>query len=165
MEVLLVILIVFAVSGGLLSTVIARRPNVAVAATVFCGVFVQALPFLVLGGVISGLVATFVTPDRLARWLPRRRATSILAAGVGGAALPGCECGVVIVCCAADAQLARIHLGGPAAATATNYPDDTWLSVEGTVLPGSSTAASSFVPTISITSVTRVDRPANTYAY
>jgi uncharacterized repeat protein (TIGR03943 family) len=72
---------------------------------------------------------------------------------------------VVIVCCAADAQLARIHLGGSAAATAASYPEDTWLRVEGTLLPGSSTAASSFVPTLRITSVTKVDRPANTYAY
>jgi uncharacterized protein len=97
MELLLVVLVVFAVSGGVVSAFIAGRPNLAVAATVFCGVFVQALPFLVLGVVISGVVATFVTPDRLERWLPRRRATSILAAGVGGAALPGCECGSVPV--------------------------------------------------------------------
>src|SRR6202022_4061052 len=82
-ELLPVLLIVFAVSGGGVSAYIASRPNLAVAATVFCGVFVQALPFLVLGVVISGLVATFVTPDRLERWLPRRRTTSILAAGIG----------------------------------------------------------------------------------
>jgi uncharacterized membrane protein YraQ (UPF0718 family) len=97
MELLLVVLIVFAISGGVVSAFIAQRPNLAVAATVFCGVFVQALPFLVLGVVISGVVATFVTPDRLERWLPRRRTTSILAAGVAGAALPGCECGSVPV--------------------------------------------------------------------
>ena len=72
---------------------------------------------------------------------------------------------VVIVCCAADAQLARIHLAGPGAATAASYPEDTWLRVEGTVVSGSSTAASSFVPTLNITSVTKVDRPPNTYAY
>jgi uncharacterized repeat protein (TIGR03943 family) len=72
---------------------------------------------------------------------------------------------VVIVCCAADAQLARIHLAGPPAATVASYPEDTWLRVEGTVVPGSSTAASSFVPTLTLTSVTKVDRPANTYAY
>jgi uncharacterized protein len=58
---------------------------------------VQALPFLVLGVVVSGLVAAFVTPDRLARWLPRNKGAAILAAGVGGAALPGCECGSVPV--------------------------------------------------------------------
>ena len=58
MELLLVFLIVFAISGGMVSAFIAQRPNLAVAATVFCGVFVQALPFLVLGVVISGAVAT-----------------------------------------------------------------------------------------------------------
>jgi uncharacterized repeat protein (TIGR03943 family) len=36
---------------------------------------------------------------------------------------------VVIVCCAADAQLARIHLAGPAAAAAASYPEDTWLRI------------------------------------
>jgi uncharacterized membrane protein YraQ (UPF0718 family) len=97
MELLLVVLIVFAIFGGVVSAFIAQRSSLAVAATVFCGVFVQALPFLVLGVVISGVVATFVTPDRLERWMPRRRTTSILAAGVAGAALPGCECGSVPV--------------------------------------------------------------------
>jgi uncharacterized membrane protein YraQ (UPF0718 family) len=97
MELLLVVLTAFAVAGGVVSAFIAQRPNLAVAATVFCGIFVQAVPFLVLGVVISGAVATFVTPDRLERWLPRRRTTSIVAAGVAGAALPGCECGSVPV--------------------------------------------------------------------
>jgi uncharacterized protein len=97
MELLLVALIAFAIFGGVVSSFIADRPSLAVAATVFCGIFVQAVPFLVLGVVISGAVATFVTPDRLERWLPRRRTTSVLAAGVAGAALPGCECGSVPV--------------------------------------------------------------------
>ena len=97
MELLLVVLVAFAVTGGIVSAFIAGRAKLSVAATVFCGVFVQALPFLVLGVVVSGLVAAFVTPDRLARWLPRRSAAAVLVAGVGGAALPGCECGSVPV--------------------------------------------------------------------
>ncbi|MBE1550066.1 putative membrane protein [Mycobacterium sp. OAS707] len=72
---------------------------------------------------------------------------------------------VVIVCCAADAQLARIHLSGAAAAEAAGYPEDTWLQVEGTVVPGTSTASTNFVPTFSVSRVTRIDKPANTYAY
>ena len=67
------------------------------AGTVFCGVFVQAIPFLALGVVVSGLIAVFVSPERLARWLPRRPAVAVLAAGIGGAVLPGCECGSVPV--------------------------------------------------------------------
>jgi uncharacterized membrane protein YraQ (UPF0718 family) len=93
----MVVIVAFALMGGVLSAAVADRPKLAEGATVFCGVFVQALPFLVLGVVISGLVAAFVTPERLERWLPRRRSTSILVAGVGGAALPGCECGSVPV--------------------------------------------------------------------
>ena len=69
--------------------------RVATAATVFCAIFVQALPFLVLGVVVSGLIAAYVSPERLARWLPRRPSAAVLAAGVAGAALPGCECGSV----------------------------------------------------------------------
>ena len=72
---------------------------------------------------------------------------------------------VVIVCCAADAQLARVHLAGPGATTAAGYPEDTWLRIEGTVVTGSASAAASFVPTMTVTDVTKIDRPANTYAY
>jgi uncharacterized repeat protein (TIGR03943 family) len=72
---------------------------------------------------------------------------------------------VVIVCCAADAQLARVHLAGPGATAAAGYPEDTWLRIEGTVITGSASAAASFVPTMTVTGVTKIDRPANTYAY
>jgi len=72
---------------------------------------------------------------------------------------------VVIVCCAADAQLARVHLSGPAVAEAAGYPEDTWLQVEGTVVPGTSVASTNFIPTMAVSRVTRIDKPANTYAY
>ena len=93
LELLLLGLIALAVSAGAMSAFVAGDPDVSTAATVFCGVFVQALPFLVLGVVVSGLIAAFVSAERLSRWLPRRPALAVLAAGIGGAALPGCECG------------------------------------------------------------------------
>lgn len=97
MQVLVAGIIALALAGTALQAFVETTPDVATAATVFCGVFVQALPFLALGVVISGLIAVFVTPERLSRWLPRRRSAAILAAGLGGAALPGCECGSVPV--------------------------------------------------------------------
>lgn len=63
--------------------------------TIFVSVSVQALPFLVLGVVLSGALAAFVPPGALARALPRRTALAVPVAGVAGAALPGCECGSV----------------------------------------------------------------------
>src|ERR1700694_5598299 len=97
MEVLLVGLIALALAAGAMGAFLVGSPDLSVAATVFCGVFVQALPFLVLGVLISGLVAAFVSADRLTRLLPRRPAVAVAVAGVGGAALPGCECGSVPV--------------------------------------------------------------------
>jgi hypothetical protein len=64
---------------------------------------------------------------------------------------------------AADAQLARVHL--PAAAEANRYPEDTWLQLEGTVVPGTSTAETNFIPTMAVSSAKRIDKPTNTYAY
>ena len=94
-QLLVGVLVVLALSGGLLRGVVTRVAGLGTAATVFCGVFVQAVPFLVLGVVVSGLVAAFVSAEKLTRWLPRRAGPAILAAGLGGMALPGCECGSV----------------------------------------------------------------------
>ncbi|MET0456485.1 MAG: permease [Mycobacterium sp.] len=97
MELLIATLVVFALTGELIRGLVVGSPDLSTAATIFCGVFVQAVPFLVLGVLVSGLVAVFVTPERLARWLPRRTGVAVVAAGLGGAALPGCECGSVPV--------------------------------------------------------------------
>ena len=70
---------------------------------------------------------------------------------------------IVIICCAADAQLARVQLSGPAAATAAAFPENTWLRVEGTVPAGQSYSGTSSVPTLEVSGVTRIDPPANTY--
>jgi len=72
---------------------------------------------------------------------------------------------VVIVCCAADAQLARVHLAGPAASTAGDYPEDTWVQVRGQVQPGSAKPDDGYVPTMVVADVVRIERPKNAYAY
>lgn len=94
-EVLVGVLALFALLCVWLCDALFSSLRAATAATVFCAIFVQALPFLVLGVTVSGLIAAYVSPQRLARWLPRRPGVAILAAGVAGAALPGCECGSV----------------------------------------------------------------------
>ena len=65
---------------------------------------------------------------------------------------------IVIICCAADAQLARIHLRGPAGGGAFRFADNTWLRVEGRAKSGVP------IPALDAVTVTRVDAPANPYA-
>ena len=72
---------------------------------------------------------------------------------------------IVIICCAADAQLARIHLRGPAAGHAAGLPDNTWLRIEGQVIPAPRQPNSVAIPALQATAVTRIDAPANPYAY
>ncbi|ELS55032.1 permease [Streptomyces viridochromogenes] len=65
--------------------------------TVFVAVMVQALPFLVLGVLLSAAIAVFVPPSFFARALPRRPALAVPVAGAAGVVLPGCECASVPV--------------------------------------------------------------------
>ena len=66
-------------------------------ATMFVSLTVQALPFLVLGVLVSGAIAAFVPAGALARLLPRRAALAVPAAGLAGVLVPGCECSSVPV--------------------------------------------------------------------
>lgn len=66
-------------------------------ATMFVSLTVQALPFLVLGVLVSGAIAAFVPAGSLARLLPRRAALAVPAAGLAGVLVPGCECSSVPV--------------------------------------------------------------------
>jgi uncharacterized membrane protein YraQ (UPF0718 family) len=63
--------------------------------TLMVSIVIQALPFLVLGVLISGAIAALIPPGWLARALPQRDALAVPAAGLAGAALPGCECASV----------------------------------------------------------------------
>ena len=72
-------------------------PAVRTGSTVFVAVCAQALPFLVLGVLISGAIAAFVPASVLRKVLPRNEALAVPVAGVAGVALPGCECASVPV--------------------------------------------------------------------
>lgn len=71
---------------------------------------------------------------------------------------------VMLICCAADAQLARVHLGGPEAAELKSYPEQTWLKVEGTVVGGTTDGDSTSIPTLEVQTATPIEAPANVYA-
>lgn len=64
-------------------------------ATVFLGIFVEAVPYLLLGTLASGLVEVFLDREQMARLIPRRGLGSALAGAVLGLAFPVCECGVI----------------------------------------------------------------------
>ena len=72
-------------------------PAVLAWSTVFVAVCLQALPFLVLGVLLSAAISTLVPPAFFERALPRRGALAVPVAGLAGVVLPGCECASVPV--------------------------------------------------------------------
>lgn len=99
-------------AAGLVLLIVGQRwlvgffdsPALQTAATVFVSIVVQALPFLVLGVVLSGAIAAFVPASFWRRALPRNRAVAVPVAGAAGLVLPGCECASVPV---ANSLMAR----------------------------------------------------------
>jgi uncharacterized membrane protein YraQ (UPF0718 family) len=87
---------------GLLAVVaLARLPlatwpeRLPIFVTIFLGVFIEALPFLVIGSLASGLVEAFVDQQTLARLIPRQPLLMAATGALMGFAFPVCECGVV----------------------------------------------------------------------
>ncbi len=63
--------------------------------TVFLGIFIEAVPFLILGTLASGLVEVYVNQDVISRLTPRSPVASALLGSIMGLFFPVCECGVV----------------------------------------------------------------------
>ncbi len=61
--------------------------------TLFLSIVVQAMPFLLLGVFLSGLLAVFVDGSQLARFFPKGKVGSAVAGGALGFFFPVCECG------------------------------------------------------------------------
>ncbi|MEQ6207772.1 permease [Enterococcus mundtii] len=63
--------------------------------TIFLSIVIEALPFVLLGCIISGALQVFLTPERVKRWLPENRFLSIIVGSILGFFFPSCECGIV----------------------------------------------------------------------
>lgn len=73
------------------------RSGIQTFATVFLGIFIEAMPFVLLGALVSGVIGVFVRDETITRMLPRGRVAAPVAGSLLGLILPVCECGVVPV--------------------------------------------------------------------
>ena len=64
-------------------------------ATVFLGIFVEALPYLLLGTFASGLVEVFLDQSWMSKLLSNRPVAAAIGGAFMGLIFPVCECGVV----------------------------------------------------------------------
>ena len=65
------------------------------AGAIFLSIIIEALPFVLIGSIISGFIEVYVTPDKVYRFLPKNKWTRIFFGSLVGFVFPSCECGIV----------------------------------------------------------------------
>ncbi|MGM7721755.1 permease [Metabacillus sp. Hm71] len=63
--------------------------------TIFISILIEALPFVLIGVLIAGVIQIFVTEEHIGRFIPKNRLLAVLMSCVVGALFPACECGIV----------------------------------------------------------------------
>lgn len=97
---LALLLLAVALSGMVLSifppSVIASAANRFPSfVTIFLGIFIEAVPFLLAGSLASGFVSVYVDEQTMRRLVPRQPVLATLAGAALGLVFPVCECGVI----------------------------------------------------------------------
>ncbi|MBS5354467.1 MAG: permease, partial [Streptococcus parasanguinis] len=65
------------------------------AGAIFLSIIIEALPFVLIGSIISGIIEVYITPERVYRFLPRNKFGRIFFGTFVGFIFPSCECGIV----------------------------------------------------------------------
>ena len=93
--VLLLLLILLGTLPGATLDFLGERFQIFV--TIFLGIFIEAVPFLLAGSIVSGTLEVFVDRESLTRFIPKRPVPAAFVGSMLGFAFPVCECGVVPV--------------------------------------------------------------------
>lgn len=65
--------------------------------TIFLSIVIEAVPFILLGVFASALIQTFVSEEKIKRFLPKNAFAAIIPAAILGAIFPICECAIIPV--------------------------------------------------------------------
>lgn len=63
--------------------------------TIFLSILIEALPFILIGVLIAGMIQIFVTEEHIQRWIPKNKVMAVIMSCIVGALFPACECGIV----------------------------------------------------------------------
>lgn len=63
----------------------------------FSSILWEAMPFIVLGAVVAGILEELLPQQLIARVLPRHALPAVMIGGLLGLVFPMCECGIVVV--------------------------------------------------------------------
>lgn len=62
---------------------------------IFISIIIEAIPFVLIGVFIAGIIQVFVTEEHIRRLIPKNKVLAIVTSCLIGALFPACECGIV----------------------------------------------------------------------
>lgn len=74
-----------------------NNPRLTLFIVTFLSIVFEALPFILIGALLSGLIEMFISPQRMLRMIPKSKLGQLVAGATFGVFLPVCECGVIVV--------------------------------------------------------------------
>ncbi|MEH7124995.1 permease [Bacillus sp. JJ1773] len=74
---------------------ISLPPSILNLNTIFISILIEALPFVLIGVLIAGIIQIFVTEDHIRKCIPKNKVLAVIMSCVVGALFPACECGIV----------------------------------------------------------------------
>ncbi|WP_406621310.1 permease [Bacillus atrophaeus] len=63
--------------------------------SIFISILIEAIPFILIGVILSGLIQMFVSEEMIAKIIPKNRFLAVLFGALTGILFPACECGIV----------------------------------------------------------------------
>lgn len=63
--------------------------------TIFLSILIEALPFVLIGVLIAGIIQIFVTDEHIKKCIPKNKLLAVFMSCIVGALFPACECGIV----------------------------------------------------------------------
>ncbi len=87
----------FIIGAYLLLFVFHKSEEVKTLSVVFFSIMFEAIPFMLVGSLIGGIVESFVSREKLLKVVPKGRILPIMLAAALGLVLPVCECAIVPV--------------------------------------------------------------------
>ncbi|MGP7816442.1 permease [Niallia sp. 01092] len=63
--------------------------------TIFISIIIEALPFILIGVIVSGIIQIFVSEELIAKIMPKNTILAVIVASLLGSIIPACECGIV----------------------------------------------------------------------
>lgn len=64
---------------------------------IFIGILMEAIPFLLLGVIVSSVIHEFISEDSLKKWIPSHPVSALFSGIIVAAVTPVCECAIIPV--------------------------------------------------------------------